>query len=177
MEPRSPALKADSLPAEPPKSACHLQCISSCCLGTSGLPTRYPFMPVVCEQSSHYASLPAFAVTLVLLVLPAWWVWSALLLWAFLKKFYLAALGLTCSMWTLSWGMWDLVPWPGIKPGPPALGAPSLSHGTTSEALHCGFNMHFSGHTQGWASRFLFCEEPMCSRAAGVPACSCPSLS
>ena len=29
--------------------------------------------------------------------------------------------------------MWDLVPWPGIKPGPPALGARSLNHWTTRE--------------------------------------------
>ena len=29
--------------------------------------------------------------------------------------------------------MWDLVPWPGIKPGPPALGAQRPSHGTTRE--------------------------------------------
>ena len=27
----------------------------------------------------------------------------------------------TCSVWTLSCSMWDLVPWPGIEPGPPAL--------------------------------------------------------
>ena len=34
----------------------------------------------------------------------------------------------------LSWGMWNLVPQPGIKPGPPALGAQSyLSHWTTRE--------------------------------------------
>ena len=29
--------------------------------------------------------------------------------------------------------MWDLVPWPGIEPGSPALGAQSLSHWTTRE--------------------------------------------
>ena len=34
-----------------------------------------------------------------------------------------------------SWGMWDLVPWPGIKPGSPAWGAQSLSHWTTREVL------------------------------------------
>ena len=39
---------------------------------------------------------------------------------------YLVALGRSC-------GMWDLVPWPGIKPGPPALGAQSLTHWTTRE--------------------------------------------
>ena len=36
-------------------------------------------------------------------------------------------------MQTLSRSMWDLVPWPGIKPGPPALGPQSLSHWTTRE--------------------------------------------
>ena len=30
----------------------------------------------------------------------------------------------------LSFGIWDLVPWPGIKPEPPVLGAQSLSHST-----------------------------------------------
>ena len=47
----------------------------------------------------------------------------------FLKLFsfmYLAAPGLSCSMW-------DLVPWPGTEPGPPALGVWSLSHWTTRE--------------------------------------------
>ena len=34
---------------------------------------------------------------------------------------------------TFSCSMWDLVPWPGIKLGPPALGAQSLSHWTTRE--------------------------------------------
>ena len=33
----------------------------------------------------------------------------------------------------LSCGMQDLVPQPGIEPGPPALGAQSLSHWTTRE--------------------------------------------
>ena len=31
--------------------------------------------------------------------------------------------------------MWDLVPWPGIKPGPPAIGA--LNHWTTREVPSC----------------------------------------
>ena len=39
----------------------------------------------------------------------------------------------TCGMQTLSYSMWDLVPWPGIEPGSPALGAQSLSHWTTRE--------------------------------------------
>ena len=41
---------------------------------------------------------------------------------------YLGAPGLSC-------GMWDLVPWPGIKPGLPALGLRSLSHWITWEVL------------------------------------------
>ena len=45
---------------------------------------------------------------------------------------YLAVLG-------LGWGMWDLVPWPGIKPGPPALGACSLGHWTTREVPFANF--------------------------------------
>ena len=39
---------------------------------------------------------------------------------------YLAAQGVSCDMW-------DLVPQPGIKPGPPALGAKGLNHWTTRE--------------------------------------------
>ena len=37
----------------------------------------------------------------------------------------------SCSMWTLSCGTWDLVPWPGIKPRSPALGARLISPWTT----------------------------------------------
>ena len=39
----------------------------------------------------------------------------------------------SCHLKTLSCSMWDLVPWPGMEPGPPALGAQSLSHWTTRE--------------------------------------------
>ena len=38
-----------------------------------------------------------------------------------------------CGMQNLSCGMWDLVPWPEIKPELPALGAWGLSHWTTRE--------------------------------------------
>ena len=38
----------------------------------------------------------------------------------------MAVLGFNCNMW-------DLVPWPGIKPRPPALEARSLSHWATRE--------------------------------------------
>ena len=39
--------------------------------------------------------------------------WDSLDLFFF---FHLAVLGLSCSMWTPSCGMWDLVPWPVIEP-------------------------------------------------------------
>ena len=41
----------------------------------------------------------------------------------------------SCGTWTLSCSTWDLVPRPGIKPQPPALGAWNLSHWTTREYL------------------------------------------
>ena len=43
----------------------------------------------------------------------------------------------SCSVWILSHGMWDLVPWPGIEPGSPALGVWSLSHWITREVPAC----------------------------------------
>ena len=79
---------------------------------------------------------------------------SFILQQALKKKYlliYLAVPGLSCGTWGLqsslqvwsffsvaafrifSCAMWDLVPWPGIKAGPPALGAWSLSHWTTRE--------------------------------------------
>ena len=45
----------------------------------------------------------------------------------------LAVPGLNHDTWIFS--MWDLVPWPGIEPRPPALGTQSLSHWTTREGL------------------------------------------
>ena len=51
-----------------------------------------------------------------------------LLKFLFIDLIYLAAVGLSCGMWTLICSMWDQVPWPGIEPRPTALGAQSLSH-------------------------------------------------
>ena len=45
----------------------------------------------------------------------------------------MAVLSLGFGIWTLSWGMRDLIPWLGIKPGLPALGVWNLSHCTTRE--------------------------------------------
>ena len=50
----------------------------------------------------------------------------------FFAFLYLAVPGLSCSMR-------DLVPCPGIEPGPPALGAWSLSPWTTREDSGCRF--------------------------------------
>ena len=62
-------------------------------------------------------------------------------LFFFFVFIYLDAPGLSC-------GMWDLVPWPGIKPGPSALGARSLNHWTTREVPP----VFLSGESQGQGS-------------------------
>ena len=41
---------------------------------------------------------------------------------------YLAVPGLSCSMQTLSWGMWDLLPQPGVKSAPCIGSTASLDH-------------------------------------------------
>ena len=46
---------------------------------------------------------------------------------------YLAVLVLVASCGIFNWGMWDLIPQPGMELGPPALGVRSLSHWTTRE--------------------------------------------
>ena len=71
----------------------------------------------------------------------------------------------------LSFGMWDLVPWPGIEPMAPAPGAQSLSHWTTREVP--GFYSFTLSANISWApspsskvrpssrrhhSYFMFCE-------------------
>ena len=45
-------------------------------------------------------------------------------------------------MQTLRCNMWALVPWLGIEPRPPALGAQSLSHWTTREIPSLWFDDH-----------------------------------
>ena len=51
----------------------------------------------------------------------------------FLIIIYFAVLSLRSGMLSLRCSMWDLVPWPGIEPRCPALGAQSLIHWTTRE--------------------------------------------
>ena len=55
---------------------------------------------------------------------------------------YLTVLGVLAAYVIFSCSMWDLVPWPGIEPWPPALGVQSLSHWTTGEVPY--INSFFS---------------------------------
>ena len=55
---------------------------------------------------------------------------------------YLAVLSLSCSIW-------NLVPWPGIEPGAPALRVWSLSHWTTREVLGNDVSSSQSGRISG----------------------------
>ena len=48
---------------------------------------------------------------------------------------------LSRGMQSLSCGMWDLVSWPGIETGSPALGVRSLSHWTTREVPLWNFSL------------------------------------
>ena len=53
-----------------------------------------------------------------------------------LFKYLLTLFQIYLFMWLLQVlvaAIWDLVPWPAIKPSPPALGVQSLSHWTTRE--------------------------------------------
>ena len=60
---------------------------------------------------------------------------------------------LSSGMSTFSCSMWDLVPWPRIKPRPPALGAQSLSHWTTREVSLTGLSLSLWLTTRltGWS--------------------------
>ena len=52
----------------------------------------------------------------------------------FLKPVLLSFLFIYSTAVPCRCGMWDLVPWPGIEPGPPALGVWSLNHRAAREA-------------------------------------------
>ena len=54
-----------------------------------------------------------------------------------------SAFTVTCEIF--SWRMWDLVPWPGIELGSPALGKWSLSHWTTREVPRIVFYIEWLG--------------------------------
>ena len=46
-----------------------------------------------------------------------------------------------CRIFDLHCGMWDLVPWPGIEPGPPALGMQSQPLDPQESPSSCHFNI------------------------------------
>ena len=58
----------------------------------------------------------------------------------------------SCSKWTLSSGMWDLVLPSGIEPGPPALGTRSLSHWTLREVPEATLSHPQMGGFEFWVS-------------------------
>ena len=67
----------------------------------------------------------------------------------FFKHIYLAVLGLNSGMWTLNCSMWDLDPWAGMEPGPPAFGPWSHRHWTTRKPLYgcliyCFWKVYYS---------------------------------
>ena len=71
------------------------------------------------------------------------------LCWSFFFFFFGLCRVLSCSIWSLSCCMWDLVPWPGIEPRPPASGVQSLSRWATREVPVLVFEMEV--FVQTWA--------------------------
>ena len=93
-----------------------------------------------------------------------WFMWMVLLiccwLWFAGLFFFLVALGLSCSMRDLfSCLMWDLVPWPGIKPRPSALGAQSypLDHQGSSGLLVFYWQFLHRYWSKYWPVVFWYC--------------------
>lgn len=77
--------------------------------------------------------------------------------------FFVATCGISsCSRWILNCGMWDLVPWPGIEPGPPALETWSLSHweATPHQGSPSKWSLSLGPHLQAvfctFMSNFIF---------------------
>ena len=65
--------------------------------------------------------------------------------------------------------MWDIVPWPGIKPRTPALGARNLATGPPGKSPDCSFRSSgFSAHAVPWTLEFL---SPGC--LCGLPVTCC----
>ena len=89
--------------------------------------------PGVCVQMAPLTNLLFLKNVLLFLrwvLVAARWIFN--LPWVMQEVFYF--LFFSSSMQTLSWGMWNLVPQPGIEPAPPSLGDWSLSHWTTKKA-------------------------------------------
>ena len=80
--------------------------------------------------------------------------------------FVVAGRVLSCGMWTLSWGMWDLVPWPGIELEPLPLKPEVLATWLPGKSQEFSFFPQLKSLElqniilsldQGWASK---CPEP-----------------
>ena len=97
-------------------TACSLQDLSS--------PTR-DWTRVLCNGSMDCQEIP-------------YNVWGFFVFWG--------ALGLSGGMWTLNSSLWDLGPCPGIKSGPPALGAYSLNQWTTRDPPYSLFLSYLIQH-------------------------------
>ena len=70
------------------------------------------------------------------------------------KQTYLAMQGLSAALRVFSCGMWDLVPWPGREPRPPALEAWNLNHWAAREVASLPF-LIFSGYSYCFSKCFL----------------------
>ena len=77
-------------------------------------------------------------------------VWSLVVAWGNFSS---------CGMQTLSYGVWDLVPWPGIEPGPPALALLSLlatgPPGKSQDSLFFKKKVSLQSHLNALISHFV----------------------
>ena len=108
-------------------------CVYVCELFSLG---RAGSVSVLVSVSSSGGSNGWFSLRTTSCRMPTSWAFSVIFPQSILLQFaflfiYLGCL--CCSMQTPSCSMWDLVPWAGFEPGPPALGVQSLSHWTMAE--------------------------------------------
>ena len=81
-----------------------------------------------------------------LLLIPLWFFLYMFCCGTAKHRIFIAECGIfICVMQTLSCGMWDLVPWPGIEPRPPALTMCHLSQWTSREVPQDTFNVGLHG--------------------------------
>ena len=73
-----------------------------------------------------------------------WYTWSSVFVAAW-GTFSCGIRTLSYNMWALSCGVWNLVPWPGIKPSPPGLGAWGVTHWNTRKV--CFSDVESASHT------------------------------
>ena len=113
-----------SIPFSQCNSAQHLPFVCTCLLSVSYFSFRNP------HSSAH--AIISISVSLKIRLLYLKKIILSFFIW--LCRVLVVAHGIfSWGMRTLSYSMWDLVPWPGIGPGPPALRAQNLSHWTTRE--------------------------------------------